>query len=501
MRTSDRHAGEDAPRKDFGAIGSQPVKAKSSQASRADSRLSTLFNSSTLESQPHSGDDTSFGTSKVPTIPNQGLPIRGSSERGPVAKSVRDPTRAEIEAYVEANKEQLLASFVSSKAVNNSFYDSSSSVQSPDPGTSSDPSWSFVSQPQRRPSGLQNVFEATSSASAHSGAVSDEVASVPQALPPAPGPSSWAKIAAITAENGGEPDSAVTIELSTRANTALKSHQRHSSKPLEPKQDQIRVIWLSHVPDAFRLRDVSLQITQGPVMSILLQQDVDPILPGKSACIIFKEAEHASLFLQDNGWDFDKQRSAGPTSYATSPVRPGSRRPDGVSKISLIPGGPYPLDAPLLSMNHPTHARRRIKWSRSRLFYDVSQRQFKKDVLSTVGGPTNVELFHFYNPGECTVIFASVGVATACLAAFDEWKDQKLEGATRWMKEDDARQGKVIGYLDKKKGKYEGVDVGFVKDFNEAPGKLYTHYGKNGQFSERVEGLFEGPNVSWPPRD
>lgn len=114
-------------------------------------------------------------------------------------------------------------------------------------------------------------------------------------------------------------------------------------------------------------------------------------------------------------------------------------------------------------------------------------------------GYENIELFHFYNPGEGTVVFASVGVAAACLAKFEVWRAEKLEGYARWTKEEYGTPKKMtIGRLDKVKGKYEGVDVGFVKDFNEAPGKLYSHYAKDGRLSDRTEGLFEGPKVPWP---
>lgn len=375
-----------------------------------------------------------------------------------------------VEKYVLAHKEELLGSLVATQGQHTSSYGSSSGVQSPSVG-------------------LHHVL--TSSTATVDGGIE-----VQKAAPTtAPEPSSWAKIAAIPAESG-ESAAAIKIALSQGVNGF--AHQRRDSKPVEPRSEQHRVVWLANLPSGFTLRDVSLQISQGPVMSILLQQDVHESLPGKSACIIFMQAEHAAMYLDDNGWDFVKQRFAGPTTYATGPVVPWARRQPGVANITLLPGSPYALDEPLRSMNPPNHARRRLKWSRARIFYDVSKEQFKRDVLSTVGGPTNVELFHFYNAGECTVVFASVGVAAACLAAFQEWRMEKLEGASRWLKEDDARLGKKEGHLDRKKGKYEGVEVGFVKDFNEAPAKLYSHYDRHGRISDRVEGLFEGPAVAWP---
>lgn len=407
---------------------------------------------------------------------------------------------AAVKAYVLANKEDLLSSMLPQSQRGASTQDTSKSSPTRNAST---PASSWDGAATRRAS------------QAHDMSVSEEqpiTAGQTEAIepPPAPGPSSWAKIAAMTADNGPSQPGG-TIALSSKAaTTSLVRSQPQPRRPAEPAANMHRAIYLAHLPPAFTLRDVSAQIVQGPVMSVLLATDVDASMAGKSACIIFMAADACSAFLAANGWDFTRNKFTGPTSYATAPVIPGLRRMSGLTDIELIPCGPYPLDSHLMSMAHPTNARRRVKWSRSRLFYDVSQRQFKRDVLSVVGGPSNIEFFHFYNPGECTVVFASVGVAAACLERFDEWSKEKLEGATRWLKEDDVAghvagngggksvQGKVVGHLDKKKGRYEGVEVSFVKDFNECPTVLYSHYGRDGRLSERVEGLYEGPAVPWP---
>lgn len=337
--------------------------------------------------------------------------------------------------------------------------------------------------------------------------------------------STWARIAAITTSSGeGTPRSNLTIALKQPAARKVISAK---VLPVEPEASQQRVVWLTNLPKNFTTLDVSSQITQGALMSILLQTDAHESLPGLSACIIFMEATAASAFLSQNHYSTTRGVVSGPSVYSgiTRTARGRIVAREDVERIEPLPGAPYKLDAALASMGPPAYARRRVKWSRARLFYDVSLQQFKRDVLNTVGGIQNVELFHFYNPGECTVVFASVEVAATCVAAFESWRTEKLEeGSVRsektgrsegWgEKRDRSRSGppsaecvgpggverQPLGHLDGKMGRYSGVEFGFVKDFNECPAKLYSQYGKDGKLraSSRMdgcEGLYEGPPV------
>lgn len=132
-----------------------------------------------------------------------------------------------------------------------------------------------------------------------------EETGVPRAPEPASGPSTWAKIAAIPA---GATNGPIAIAVSSKTNF---NHAPNISRPKEPAADEMRVAWVANLPASFTLRDVSMQITCGPVYSILIQNESHRSIPGRNACIIFQQAEHASMFLQENGWDFDKERFRG----------------------------------------------------------------------------------------------------------------------------------------------------------------------------------------------
>jgi len=262
---------------------------------------------------------------------------------------------------------------------------------------------------------------------------------------------SWAKIAA-TGKAVAEPP----VGLMSTINSSLES-----------LQEQMRVVWIANLPPTTTLLDVSCRIDVGPIMSLGLYNDISPQLAGRSACIIFQTAETAAAFV-----------SRAPSAFVsiiptkTKPVYGAVVIKPQPSVAIYISEHPFPLDADLLSMNAPAFARRRIKWSRARLFHDVPLAKFKKDLRDVVG-VDNLELVHFYNPGEATAVFASV-----CVAA----------RAVQWFRE----QARISG------GRYDGVDVAFVHDFNEAPAKLHSQYGKDGKVKKLavtigIEGLFSGP--------
>lgn len=213
---------------------------------------------------------------------------------------------------------------------------------------------------------------------------------------------------------------------------------------------------------------------------MLLGNDLDPALPGHSVCIIFRWASEAREFCDDN-WQVEAQEESyeGPYNPKTDSLPATLLRDAPGAKI--LPLAPYELEVDLLAMDPPSHARRRLKWSRSRLFHEVPLIDFKSDVMN-VCGRNNVELFHFYNPGEATAIFSSVKVAMVVKSWFDARKEPKALGGGR-----DSR--------------YVGVDCSFAKGFEEArPEKLISSYARNG-FVRRVtdekglEGLYMGPPV------
>lgn len=111
---------------------------------------------------------------------------------------------------------------------------------------------------------------------------------------------------------------------------------------------------------------------------------------------------------------------------------------------------------------------------------------FKKDVTS-IAGKGNIEFFHFYNVGECTVVFSSVVVAMEVLKKFRLWSEEYAG----------------VSVQGGKSGIYFGVDVAFAKDFNEVPATLWSiwpgAFGGVGRLRQAVgdrnEGVYEGPVV------
>lgn len=216
---------------------------------------------------------------------------------------------------------------------------------------------------------------------------------------------------------------------------------------------------------------------------------LDPALPGHSVCIIFRYASEAREFCMDNHLVNNAVlKDADKTTYnPAGDICPASLLADAHGAL-LLPLATYGLDADLLAMDAPGFARRRIKWSRARLFHDVNMVTFKRDVFS-ICGRNNVELFHFYNPGEATAVFSSVKVAAVVKAWFDA-RSKRLGPGSHGVEANktwDAR--------------YEGVDVSFCKGFEESrPDKLISSYARNGAVrrvteEKGLEGLYMGPPV------
>lgn len=261
-------------------------------------------------------------------------------------------------------------------------------------------------------------------------------------------PATWAKVAAI--------DAAALSRI--KGNLSIAPKPRPAQRlPYEKPADQKRVVWLHPLPTTTTLFKLSQNIHEGPVYSILLEADKHETLPGLSACVIFQHASSAASLL--DGF-------------------PSRNFPKGAeAKV----GGPFPIDADLYSMVSHPWPRRRLKWSRSRLFYDVHLLTFKKLVLTFAGGNGNVEFVHFYNAGEATAVLASVGVAKAVLEGF-------------------ARLRKGLGCTAEEAQLWREVEMGYVTDMNEKPMALFSQYDRDGsirQFKpgQKGGGLFEGPHV------
>jgi len=283
-------------------------------------------------------------------------------------------------------------------------------------------------------------------------------------------PSTWAAVAAISPSTRARTHQNLSIASTT---SSLSKALKPPTFPYEKPAEQRRVVWLFSLPQNTTLHEVSQKILHGPIYSILLstaeskQHGTYP--SGASACVIFQHAASAAALVSD----------AAASDKTIFP--PGTK---------VVVGGPFPLDADLHSMSTLPHPRRRrLKWSRSRLFYDVSLLAFKKLVVGFAGGNANVEFLHFYNAGEATAVFASVGVAKAVFQGFKTLR-AGLGGVGAGAEALAAAAAAV----------WKSVEMSFVTDFNEKPVQLFSQYDKAGQIrcfapGKKGEGLFAGPVV------
>jgi len=267
-------------------------------------------------------------------------------------------------------------------------------------------------------------------------------------------PSTWATVAAINPSARAKPHQNLSV-----ASSSLIKPLKPPSLPYEQPADQKRVVWLFSLPETMTLHEVSQKILYGPIYSIVLSDAKHESCPGPSACVIFKDAACATWFVAD---------------ASTNNIFP--------TETKVVVGGLFALDADLHSMSTLPHPRRRrLKWSRSRLFYDITLLAFKKLVLKFAGGNANVEFLHFYNAGEATAVFASVGIAKAVFQGFKQ-----------------LRAG--LGCSGHEAAVWKTVELSFVTDLNEKPVPLFSQYDKTGQIrcfapGMKGEGLFSGPVV------
>ncbi|KAI9717918.1 MAG: hypothetical protein M1812_004445 [Candelaria pacifica] len=251
---------------------------------------------------------------------------------------------------------------------------------------------------------------------------------------------SWAKMAA--GPSGGpktinlrpQPSSVTTPTRATGKLVSATQGPHPISPPKEPQTSQSRIIWLINCPANMTLKDVSEGIHEGPLASIYIVDDYDPVrCPGRAACIIFKEAQDAlSFYHSNNKMVFTNNRGR----Y--------------VSDVRFELGMPYPADDNIRSMEGPTFARRRLTFVRSHLFAasNLTKTRFQQDLVKHCAQADDIELIHLYNSGNATVVFASVELARVVKEAFMDFSKQK--------------------------GPYEAVQVTYSKDPCENEMRLIT---------------------------
>ena len=251
---------------------------------------------------------------------------------------------------------------------------------------------------------------------------------------------SWAKMAAVpsggpkTINLRAQPPSVSTRGKAPGKGVSAALGPDSTSATKEPQISQSRIVWLIGCPANMTLHDVSNGIHEGPLVSICIVDDFDPVrCPGRAACVIFKEAQDAlSFYHSNNKMVFTNNRGR----Y--------------VSDVRFELGLPYPADDNIRSMDAPTFARRRLTFVRSHLFAasNLTKARFQQDLEKHCSQPDNIELIHLYNSGNATVVFAGVHIAREVKEAFLAYSKQK--------------------------GPYHGVQVTYSKDPCEHEMRLIT---------------------------
>ncbi|KAI9892565.1 MAG: hypothetical protein M1814_001254 [Vezdaea aestivalis] len=246
-------------------------------------------------------------------------------------------------------------------------------------------------------------------------------APAPAPLAPSTSTKSWATVAAL--------DPSAQAKLANRiANNSSPStipFQEKAPVPSEPLSRQNRAVWIVNLPSKTNLRSISSIVYSGPLNSINFCPY--PTDKDRSACVIFKDAKDAEAFKSEIDIDF-LHRVWGP-------------------KVGILEGLPFPMDASIQMMDSPIMARRRLTIVRSRLFANLHEDDFRRDIREWAG-PENVEVVFIYNLGNATVILASVQCA--------EIVKKKIELKARV------------------RGAYTGALVSYSKDPTEAPIRLVT---------------------------
>jgi len=248
--------------------------------------------------------------------------------------------------------------------------------------------------------------------------------------------------------------------------------------------------------------------------------DVSAALSGLSCCIIFKSAGDCRVFMQANA------PSGCEIAWPPQEGVPQSAKLfDSIAaqgEIFIMPAGRY-SDPDTKLMDQPPFLRRRLKFTKKGLFHDLPICTFKQDILSLIGtSEQHLELWHFYNAGECTVVFASVRVAIQVRDAFGLWA-RGIPEAVLKGKTNAAAMGISQEEL-QLRGRYADVEVSFAHDFNERPeqplwstfewvedegftgvgrsgllerGKVFREPGQRGYRSvgQAVKGLWQGPKM------
>jgi len=236
----------------------------------------------------------------------------------------------------------------------------------------------------------------------------------------------WARFAAEESEENGKEVAADEKPAASGDNGVEEGNTSAPEKlPSNEKTvEMLRVVEVHGLPRTWTLRDVTREITEGPLMHVGLQ---DAPNDTKHALLIFLRADDAMNFLTKN---VEIMLKMGATQSCYGPG------------VSVDLAGPRPDDEWVPQMTGKGAVRRRLTFSRKGLFTKVAPSQFYHDIADIVGGGWNIELVWLFNAGNGTVVFGNITDAV-----------QALE----WFK---AKAGRS--------GPYSGVTVSYSSDPCEA---------------------------------
>lgn len=187
--------------------------------------------------------------------------------------------------------------------------------------------------------------------------------------------------------------------------------------------DTPRAVQVSGLPQTWTLRDVTREITEGPLMHVTLHAAQNDT---QQALLIFLKGEDAIKFVEKS---------------VAFTLKMGAKHSCYGPNVPVDMGGPFSDDVWVSRMSGRGAARRRLTFSKKGLFTKVAPSKFYHDVADIVGR-SYIELVWLFNAGNGTVVFGTVISAAEAL----EWFRAKAS----------------------RPGPYSGVTVSFSSDPCEA---------------------------------
>lgn len=211
----------------------------------------------------------------------------------------------------------------------------------------------------------------------------------------------WARFAAEGSEEEGKQ---VPTDEKPAASQDKGLEEGNASVPEDSTLNEsttkvLRGVQVLGLPKTWTLRDVTREVTEGPLMHVSLH---DAPNDTKYAYLIFLKAEAAMKFVKKS---------------AEIMLRMGARQSCYGPGVSVDFGVALADNECVPQMFGRGAVRRRLTFSRKGLFTKVAPSKFYHDVADVVGG-RNIELVWLFNAGNGTVVFGNIAHAAEALEWF-----------------------------------------------------------------------------------